>query len=45
MFPTLVSRAATALLLGGNLVAAIELNIDDASMLIAQGDALLSLLC
>ncbi|KAN0108888.1 glycoside hydrolase family 76 protein [Hyaloscypha variabilis] len=31
MFPTLVSRAATALLLGGNLVAAIELNIDDAT--------------
>jgi hypothetical protein len=32
MFPTLVSLAATALLLGSNLAAAIDLNIDDASM-------------
>jgi hypothetical protein len=32
MFATLVSRAATALLVGGSLVGAIELNIDDPSM-------------
>jgi hypothetical protein len=43
MLPTLILRAATALLVGGKLVAAIDLSIDDPSMRISLEDRFLVL--
>jgi hypothetical protein len=43
MFPTLISRVATALLVGGKLVGAIDLSIDDPSMRISVEDRFLVL--